>query len=145
MNSGKYKKIILQENWGENKFSMIEESVNVPQCFPYTYSVNFQKSHPKILSGEAFWITHNKICVGYYYRINPDIFRPIFSYKRQRLLDNIHYGKKDNYSIINPNLRYARKKYMVAFNKYIICLNNKKIPMDCVNIILSFINEFLQI
>ena len=154
MNSGKYRKIILQENWGENKFSMVVERVNIPRCFPCPYSVNFQKSHPKILSGEAFWITHNKICIGYYYTINLDIFRPIFSYKRQRLLDNVHYGKEeddedydeeDNYSVINPILRYARKKYMVAFNKYIICLNNKKIPMDCVNIILSYINEYLLI
>ena len=83
MNSGKYRKIILQENWGENKFSMVVERVNVPRCFPCPYSVNFQKSHPKILSGEAFWITHNKICIGYYYTTNLDIFRPIFSYKRQ--------------------------------------------------------------
>ena len=151
MNSIKYRKWYLQENWGENKFIMIKENAGSRFC---PYSINFQRVHPKVESGEAFWTTRNKLCIGYHSLANPDIFRPIFSHKRQRLLDNVHYGKEeddedydeeDNYSVINPILRYARKKYMVAFNKYIICLNNKKIPMDCVNIILSYINEYLLI
>ena len=113
--------------------------------------VNVQAQHPKVLSGEAFWTTYNKLCIGYYFESNSDIFRPIFSYKRQRLLDKVHDGKekddegydeKENYSINNPHLGYARKKYLVAFNEY-ICLNNKLLPMDCVEIILSFIHEHL--
>ena len=51
--------------------------------------------------------------------------------------------KEDNYSIISPNLRYARKKYLVAIDEHVICLDNKKIPMDCVKIILSFISNKL--
>jgi len=124
----KYKKIILQENWGENKFSMIEESVNVPQCFPYTYSVDFQKSYPKILSGEAFWITHNKICVGYYYRINPDIFRPIFSYKRQDLLNMVHID------IVN-----AKKFWNNIKSRYYLELSKiSNLPLECVGYIVTF-------
>tara|TARA_B110000483_G_scaffold165158_1_gene195488 strand:+ start:3962 stop:4396 length:435 start_codon:yes stop_codon:yes gene_type:complete len=144
MNSTKYKKLYLQENWGENKFIMIQERVNVHRCFPCPYSINFQISHPKVLSGEAFWITHDELCIGYLFTSNRDIFRPVFSYKRQRLLDKVH-GKKNKkgYGINNPHLGYARKKYMVAFNEYIICANKKKIPMDCVNIILSFIHQYL--
>ena len=152
MNITNYRKLYLQENEGENKFIMIKENVNIPRCFPCPYSFHFQRIHPKILSGEGFWITHNKLCIGYYFIENPNIFRPIFSYSRQRLLDKVHHGKKeddkdydeeDNYSIIDPKLRYARKKYLVAFNEYITCLNNQKIPMDCVEIILSFVRKNL--
>ena len=101
---------------------------------------------------EAYWITHNELCIGYCSSIDPDVFRPIFSYSRQRLLDKVHHGKKeddedydekDNYSIISPKLRYARKKYLVAIDEHIICLDIKKIPMDCVKIILSFISNKL--
>ena len=90
MNATIYRKVVLVENWGENKFIMIEETVNVPRCFPCMYSAHFQVSHPKVLSGEGYWITHNKLCIGYYYQENPEIFRPIFSYTRQKLLDKVH-------------------------------------------------------
>ena len=148
MNSIKYRKWYLQENWGENKFIMIKENAD-SRC---PYSINFQRVHPKVESGEAFWTIHNKLCIGYHSLANPDIFRPIFSHKRQRLLDKVHNGKEkdegydeeENYSINNPHLGYARKKYLVAFNEYIY-LNNKLLPMDCVEIILSFIHEHLKI
>ena len=84
MNSTKYRKIILCENWANNDFVMIKEKVS---CFPCPYSINFQMSHPKILSGEAFWIAHDELCIGYYLGTNPDVFRPIFSHQRQILLD----------------------------------------------------------
>ena len=144
MNSIKYRKWCLTENQQENKLTMIKEKVNVPLCFPCPYSINFQRSHPKVLSGEAFWISHSEQCIGYHSRTNPDIFRPVFSYKRQRLLDKVHYNKKEDkpgeendYSIIKPNLRYARKKYLFGLVK------KKELPMDCVKIILSFINDTL--
>jgi len=138
MNSIKYRKWYLQENWGENKFIMIKENVDSRFC---PYKKNFQVQHPKILSGEAFWTTRNKLCIGYHSVANPDIFRPIFSHKRQRLLDDVH-GKNEEHSVYNPNFSYARKKYLVAFNEYIY-LNHKLLPMDCVEIILSFINQYL--
>lgn len=143
MNSIKYRKLYLQENWGENAFIMVEETVNEPSLTDaFSYSVHFQVDHPKVSSGEGYWITHNKLCIGYNYRETPNIFRPIFSYKRQRLLDKVHYGNKKeedkpDYSIINPKLAYARKKYLFGF------VRKKKLPMDCVKIILSFIHSNL--
>ena len=138
MNSIKYRKWYLTENWGENQFTIIKEKINVPRCFPCPYSINFQISHPKVLSGEAFWISHNELCVGYQSRTNPDIFRPIFSYKRQRFIDKL------NSSIDNPNLEYARKKYLFGLDKYFVGLDNKNpLPMDCIEIILSYIHSHL--
>ena len=137
MNATKYRKWYLAENWSDNRFVMITKKVNVPRCFPCPYSINFQRSHPKILSEEGFWISHNEICVGYYSVINPNIFRPVFSHTRQNLLDEL------NSSIDNPNLRYARKKYLVGLDKYLVDLGKNKLPMDCVKIILSFIHKHL--
>lgn len=138
MNSIKYRKWYLTENYGENQFTIIKEKVNVPRCFPCPYSINFQISHPKVLSGEAFWISHNELCIGYHSSTNPDIFRPIFSYKRQRFIDKL------NSSIDNPNLEYARKKYLFGLDKYFVGLDNKNpLPMDCIEIILSYIHSHL--
>ena len=146
MNATKYRKLILSENWGNNNFIMIKQKVNVPKCFPCPYSINFQIAHPKILSGEAYWITHNELCIGYYLDTNGNIFRPIFSHKRQIMLNIVQYGGEEEgqeYSISNPNLKYARKKYLVGLIEFELMQLKKKIPMDCVNIILSFIHKHL--
>lgn len=149
MDSVTYRKLYLKHNWDENLFIMVIEKNEKPECFPCPYSINFQKSHPKVESGEGFWITHEELCVGYTLFTDPNIFRPIFSYKRQRLLDEVHHGKKkedaaeEDDSIDNPNFSYARKKYLVSIDNHIFCLNNKKIPMDCIRIILSFISDKL--
>ena len=148
MNSTQYRKIYLKHNWADNQFLMITEKNIKPTCF--SYSITFQRNHPKVLSGEAFWQTHDELCVGYHLSTNPDIFRPIFSHKRQRLLDKTHHGKKEDeedqsvyFSSFadNPNLRYARKKYLVGLDEVTATMNirRKKIPMDCLKIILSFI------
>ena len=143
MNSTIYRKIVLVENWNNNQVIMVKKKVNVPRCLPCPYSINFQRMHPMVLTEEAYWISHNELCIGYHSTTNPDIFRPVFSYKRQGLLDKVHYNKKEDnseendYSIIKPNLRYARKKYLFGF------VRKKELPMDCVKIILSFINDNL--
>jgi len=144
MNSTIYRKVVLVENWNDNQFIMIKKKVNVSRCLHCPYSINFQRMHPMVLTEEAFWVSHNELCIGYHYTINSDIFRPVFSYKRQGLLDKVHGNRKEDnqgeenyYSIIKPNLRYARKKYLFGF------VRKKELPMDCVKIILSFINDIL--
>ena len=152
MTPTKYRKWYLSQNWEENQFVMIKEKVNIPDSmFVSATPLILQWSNSKVLSGEAFYIGHKEICIGYHARTNPDIFRPVFSHKRQILLDKVHYNKKEeemgeekkdkkekegpDYSIINPNLRYARKKYLFGFVK------KKELPMDCIKNILSFIHK----
>lgn len=144
MNRTKYRKFYLTYNWQDNKFRIIRENVNTPYNPERLLTVHFQKAQSQVLSETAYWLTHNQICTGYYLITNPDIFRPVFSYKRQELLDKVHYGKKkededveNDYSIIKPNLRYARIKYLFAF------VRKKELPLDCVKIILSFIQKHL--
>jgi hypothetical protein len=138
MNSTKYRQIVLTENYQNNQFRMIKEKINVPRypCYPWT--LNFQRNHPKFLSEEAFWISHDEMCIGYHSATNPDIFRPVFSYKRQKLLDKL------NSSVNNPDLGFARRKYLLGLDKYFVGVNTqKKLPMDCIEIMLSFIHNKL--
>ena len=52
-------------------------------------------NHPLVNSGEAYWSNNTTLCLGYRLRNNPDIFRPIFSHKRQH---NIDHFQKDIFS-----------------------------------------------
>ena len=92
----KYRKLYLEENWGQNRF---------------------------------YQITDYEMCIGYKLTENPEIFRPIFSYKRQRLLDKVN---KDIYNPINF-WNKVKSKYFLTLSE------NKKIPLDCVKIIINFI------
>ena len=131
MNSIKYRKLYLSENHGFNNFIIIKEKVVLPCCcLLCPYSVNFQRDNPRVLSGEAYWIDYNQLCIGYISSKNSDIFRPVFSYKRQKILDKV------NSDIINP---YNFWKNVIS--KYFKTLYGKKnIPTECINHILKYIH-----
>lgn len=120
MNHEKYRKWILCENWRDNEFNMkIYEVENMEE--QNTQSLNdLKKNHPFVLSNGGFWISYNRLCIGYEMSKNPEIFRPIFSQKRQRLIDKL------NFEII-------RRPYFFELCKI------KKIPIACVKIIVLFI------
>lgn len=120
MNVTKYRKWYLEENWKNNEFLMLEENVSTDDGYN---SIDYQRQQSMVLSGEAFWITDNRICFGYKSRKNPEIFRPIFSHSRQRLLDNV------NNNIRNSKLFWNKIKSRYFMELYKI----KKLPVDCVN------------
>jgi hypothetical protein len=142
MNLTKYRKWYLEENWKNNEFTMIEEKVDVPRCFPCPYSINFQISHPKVLSGEAYWITHNKLCLGYELQKNPEIYRPIFSHKRQRLLDRLHKFNEFNEEDEGNTIDNPKNFWNIIKSKYFNSLSQiKKLPIDCINHIVMFTSK----
>lgn len=132
MNITLYRKLYLSENWGSNRFTQIKQKV-----------VAFKKSkvcknnrvkgvdynHPSVLSGHAYWVNDREICVGYRLLSNPSVFRPIFSHRRQRLLDQV------NVEILRPTnfWRAVRIRYWTT-----IC-NVKQLPLECVDCIVRFI------
>lgn len=133
MNLQKYRHWYLEENWGNNCFKKVEYNVEFKEIRVrkdnIISTIFFQRNHPKVLSGEGYWLTHQKLCIGYVCRKNPKIFRPIFSYKRQNLLDKVN---KDLYNHI--------KFWNKAKSKYFLTLSeNKKIPLDCIKYIINFI------
>jgi len=133
MDIQKYRKWYLEVNWGENKFVMIKYGVEFNQIRKNNQilTLDFQKNHPLILSGNAFWITHNTLCIGYQLRENTEIFRPIFSHKRQRLLDKV------NLKIHNP-IKFWNKIKSVYFKTL---YHIKMLPIECINNIVIFTSK----
>ena len=43
--------------------------------------------HPLVTSKKAWWLNDTTLCLGYQLLNNPDIFRPIFGFSRQRNID----------------------------------------------------------
>lgn len=133
MDIQKYRKWYLEENYGQNRFTMIEFNVEFTELRIIRnnriMTIDFQRNHPKVLSGEGYWITHNKLCIGYKLRENPEIFRPIFSYKRQGFLDKV-----------NIDIKKSRKFWDKVKSKYFKQLCKiKKVPIECCNHIVKFI------
>ena len=125
----KYRKLYLSENWGENRFRMIK--YRVVNGYNYTRVFNrwFGANHPLVTSGKAYWINKDELCTGYKLDSNPKIYRPIFSHKRQRLLDEII---KD---IINPYKFWnkVRTQYFASLYKI------KNLPVVCIENIIMLI------
>ena len=88
------------------------------------YGIN----HPLVLSGSAFWINDKHLCIGYTFDDNPEIYRPIFSHKRQRLLNKI---TKD---ILNPKIFWnnIRTKYFNFLYKI------RNLPVTLIECIILF-------
>lgn len=134
MNVILYRKLYLSRNWGSNCFSQLKHTVvgrkRLQKWYPDRRTL-FDKiqNHPFVNSGRAFWINDNELCMGYQLRTNPQVFRPIFSIKRQRLLNVVHAD------IIHPSnfWRTVRMRYWQN-----LCLL-KQLPLECVDCIVRFI------
>ena len=138
----KYRKFYLEENWGSNRFIMKIKDVGDEYTMEYPdhFTIECQKNHPLVLSGNAFWITHNQICTGYVLDEKPEVFRPIFSHKRQRMLEKVHYEEKDDngnkvQNITNPYIFWNKIKtrYFLSIAK------KKKLPIVCIDYIIMYL------
>jgi hypothetical protein len=150
MDIQKYRKWYLEENWGQNRFIKVKIETDIRKNISIIHHNGFMFSnHPLVLSGKAYWINVYELCVGYELAENPEIYRPIFSHKRQILLDRMHKftfrydenGAKTNeeeegYTIDNPYKFWNRVKTKYFKELYKI----KKLPLGCVYNIIMFIH-----
>jgi len=67
----------------------------VPPHLRIRYDGIHAYNHPLVNSNEAYWLNNTTLCLGYRLLNNPDVFRPIFSHKRQH---NIDHFQKDIFS-----------------------------------------------
>lgn len=113
MNGSKYRKLYLQENWGENVFSHVK------------YCESYSEEHPRIVSGECFWLNSTELCIGYILSSKPSIFRPVFQFRRQHQLDMVH---------AETHMKFWYNVYI----KYMLCLP-KRIPFECTKYICNML------
>lgn len=118
----KYRKMYLSGNGGNSRFIMIKHKVDY-------HGRTSHFAHPLVVSGGAFWVNDTELCLGYELNTNSTIFRPIFSHKRQCLLDELHSN------IVNPTTFWNRVK-----RRYYFTISRvKKLPLECVIGIVTFI------
>ena len=129
-----YRKLYLSGNWGSNRFTMIKHKIVGFKKLKVwknnrVIRVDYRNNHPSVLSGNAYWVNDRELCVGYQLQSNPTVFRPIFSHRRQRLLDQV------NAEILRPThfWRAVRMRYWTT-----VC-NIKQLPLDCLDCIVRFI------
>lgn len=124
MDNKKYRKLYLSHNSGNNAFTMIIYRVDKPFN---DYSLG--DNHPLVKKGCAFWESNNELCTGYYYARNHKIYRPIYSYVRQKLLDKV------NINIRNPNIFWnkIKSRYFITISKI------KKLPIDLSKNIIEYL------
>lgn len=117
MNHRLYTTLYLSQTLETQCFRMVTVQPPPPRSFSFT--VHYQATHPLVVSGSAFWTTHQNLCIGYENIDNPNIFRPIFSQKRQRMLEQVHRH------ILNPYEYRARLR-----QRYLGCIMSiKKVPI----------------
>jgi hypothetical protein len=130
----KYRKYIVNtdENLGKEKY-WIRKYKSVPQwkknnAYSYLKTGDILiLNHPLVNSGEAYWSTNTKLCLGYKLEYNSNIFRPIFSYSRQKMINDF----QDNINRIV--LKREEKRAYIAMAKM------KKLPIVLVDNIIGMI------
>lgn len=126
----KYRKWYLEQNWGTNEFIMVKIKTHTRRHEAHLLWLN-NCNHPMVNSGKAFWVNDHELCMGYELRENTQIFRPIFSHKRQDILDKV------NKNIYNPIKFWNKLKSKYFYSLcYII-----KLPIECVKIIVMFTSK----
>lgn len=129
MNFEKYRKWYLQENWAENRFKMIKYNIIIDVIHNRVFNTAYGRVHPLVLSGKAFWINNYELCIGYELLENSKIYRPIFSYDRQQILNKV-----------NMNIVNSKKFWNKVKSKYFITLFKvKNLPVVCIENIINMI------
>ena len=82
-------------------------------------------NHPLVNSNKAYWTNKTTLCTGYKMLGAEHIFRPIFSHKRQRMIDEFQ-----------PNIARVVKK-RVEKMAYLAVAKIKKLPIVLVDEIIS--------
>ena len=130
MELSKYRKYIVNVNDNNNEYNFFNpewESVNmnVPHWTHSSFTRSWDDNHQLINSGKAYWVNQTTLCLGYKLINNPVIYRPIFSYKRQEIINKF---QKNISKVV-----LKREKYLI----YMELLKIKKFPIEIID---EFIN-----
>tara|TARA_B110000967_G_C18827785_1_gene532343 strand:+ start:222 stop:659 length:438 start_codon:yes stop_codon:yes gene_type:complete len=85
--------------------------------------------HPKVEAGIAYWSNNSNLCLGYKLTNNPEIFRPIYSFNHQDIINNFLSNIK----------RVVEKRYETLRNRaFIELFKIKRIPRILVDEIIEY-------
>ena len=127
MNIHLYRKYLL--NWPLNYWDW-DNLVVSEEMIPINWRTDERQisiNHPLVNSGNAYWINRTTLCTGYKLAINNDVFRPIFSHKRQRIIDKFL-----------PNIKFVVQK-REKNRKYLEIIRIKKIPTYIIKLIIEYL------
>ena len=127
MNIHLYRKYLL--NWPLNYWDWDNIEVS-EEMIPMNWRPHGEHSninHPLVNSGNAYWINRTTLCTGYRLAINDNVFRSIFSHKRQRIIDKFL-----------PNIKSAVHK-REKNRKYLEIIRIKKIPKEVIKLIINYL------
>ena len=138
MNYSNYSRLLVKYNtypiYGSNNpWDQVLLQVTEPEKYKHLH-ISFHgrhmidcPNHPLVNKGIAYWTTDTTLCLGYFLKQMPTIYRPIFSHKREKqinkFLDNI------------PIVVNKRKKYLI----FVEMMRIRKIPSVIINEIMQFI------
>lgn len=80
--------------WVTIKIISLDNNWNCKSNLLY-YDICKQKNHPIVEKGLGYWMTDTVIITGYKLKSNKNVYRPIFSYKRDALLKGVINMIKD--------------------------------------------------
>ena len=97
-------------------FTMIIKTVEAIHLnSAYRYFNKPYQNHPLVLSKNAFWLTDNKLCLGYTMDSNDKIFRPVFSHIRQGILSRVNFEYPNH--VINFWNTYRARTKSILYNE----------------------------
>ena len=138
MNINNYSRLLLKNNscpqYGEdNPWEQVLFQVTDPEKYRWIHQrvsnlVSWTgENHPLVNKGIAYWKNNTTLCIGYILKEKSTIYRPIFSYKREKQIYNFL-----------PNIPIAvknREKYLI----FVEIMRIKKIPRVIINEIILLI------
>jgi hypothetical protein len=125
MDISKYRRFVVKL-WGVGRdwigeYKSVEPRMTGSEALDY-----FVPNHPLVNSGDAYWANAVTLCLGYSLLGANDIFRPIFSYKRQKMIDEFQ-----------RNIARIVKKRNEKM-AYVAIVKIKKLPLVLIDEIISF-------
>jgi hypothetical protein len=127
MNIHLYRKYLL--NWPLNYWDW-DNLVVSEEMIPINWRTDWRQcsiNHPLVNSGNAYWTNRTTLCKGYKLAINNNIFRPIFSHKRQITIDKFL-----------PNIKLVVHK-REKNRKYLELIKIKILPTVIVKLIIKYL------
>ena len=97
-------------------------------CNEDQMTIDLQINHPDVLAGNAYWITHNELCMGYTLHPNNVIFRNIFLHSHQKKKDVLNNN-------ISKNLSNFRRKIK---SRTFVALFKINLPLEIIIYIMEF-------